>query len=42
VPSSLVAEVVKIFGFPNVSISQHKQRFMDGHDWQFYTVVGRR
>jgi hypothetical protein len=41
-PSALVAEVVKIFGFPNISISHHKQRFMDGHDWQFYTVVGRR
>jgi len=41
-PSALVAEVVKIFGFPNVSVTQHKQRFMDGHDWQFYTVVGRR
>lgn len=41
-PSALVMEVVKIFGFPDVGVTQHTQRFMDGHDWQFYTVVGRR
>ncbi len=41
-PSALVTEAVKIFGFADVAVTQHTQRFMDGHDWQFYTVVGRR
>ena len=41
-PSALVVEAVRIFGFPTVEVLHHKQRYMDGHDWQFYTVVGRR
>lgn len=41
-PSALVAEAIKIFGFDSVDISHHRQRYRDGHDWLFYTVVGRR
>jgi hypothetical protein len=41
-PAPLVVEVVKIFGFPNVQVTRHAQKFKDGYEWQFYTVVGRR
>jgi SAM-dependent methyltransferase len=41
-PSALIVEVIKIFGFETVRVSHHTQRYMDGHDWQFYTVVGQR
>jgi 2-polyprenyl-3-methyl-5-hydroxy-6-metoxy-1,4-benzoquinol methylase len=41
-PSALVVEVLQIFGFRTVDVTHHMQRFMDGHDWHFYTVVGRR
>jgi SAM-dependent methyltransferase len=41
-PAPLVVEVVKILGFATVGVTRHTQRFKDGHDWQFYTVVGRR
>lgn len=41
-PAPLVAEVLKIFGFNSVKVTRHTQTFKDGHDWQFYTVVGRR
>lgn len=41
-PSALVVEAMKIFGFETVQVSQHTQRYMDGHDWQYYTVVGKR
>jgi SAM-dependent methyltransferase len=41
-PAPLVVEVVRIFGFPSVEIHRHAQKFKDGYDWQFYTVVGRR
>ena len=41
-PSVLVVEVLKVFGFPSTQVTRHTQRFKDGHDWQFYTVVGRR
>jgi 2-polyprenyl-3-methyl-5-hydroxy-6-metoxy-1,4-benzoquinol methylase len=41
-PAPLVAEVLRIFGFGSIEVTRHTQRFKDGHDWQFYTVVGRR
>ena len=42
VPLQTSVEFLKILGFPNTEATRHKQRFMNGEDWDFYTVVGRR
>ena len=42
IPEGTTAEFLKILGFPNIEVSHHKQRFMDGGLWDYYTIVARR
>jgi hypothetical protein len=41
-PERTTAEFLKILGFPNIEATHHKQRFMDGGLWDYYTLVARR
>lgn len=40
-PPRLVARYLAILGFPNSTVTWHRQRFLAGHIW-LYTVVARR
>lgn len=42
VPPQTTVEFLNILGFASTQVTRHKQRFMSGEDWDFYTVVGRR
>ena len=42
VPSQTTVEFLRILGFTEIEVTRHKQRFMSGEEWDFYTVVGRR
>jgi hypothetical protein len=37
-----MVEFLRILGFASAELTRHKQRFMTGEDWDFYTIVGRR
>jgi hypothetical protein len=42
VPPHTMVEFLRILGFASTELTRHKQRFMTGEDWDFYTIVGRR
>lgn len=42
IPSTLVAEQLRILGFADIQIRDFELPFQDGNAWQFYTIVGTR
>ena len=41
-PSTLIIEQMRILGFTSIEIRDFPLPFQDGHDWEFYTIVGTR
>jgi len=38
----LIREFLRVLGFPRIEVSQHSQRFQDGSEKEFCTLVGHR